>query len=124
MKNISFLLLLSIIIISCSRSPLDKVYKHDTLEEDIVALKESISEEELNTLEGYIALKSSFDKDELLGKTYNDLLNEAKKMFHLFERRRIEKKLEKLNETNKRISEKRIKEYERFKEQRKKLLKQ
>ena len=55
MKNISFLLLLSIIIISCS-SPLDKAYKQDTLEEDIVALKESISEEELNTLAGYIVL--------------------------------------------------------------------
>ena len=78
MKNLSLLLLLSIIIISCS-SPLDKAYKQDTLEEDIVALKESISEEELNTLAGYIALKT-FSGDDMLGKTYNDLLNEAKKM--------------------------------------------
>lgn len=78
MKNLSLLLVLSIIIISCS-SPLDKAYKQDTLEEDIVALKESISEEELNTLAGYIALKT-LSADDMLGKTYNELLNEAKKM--------------------------------------------
>ena len=78
MKNLSLLLLLSVIIISCS-SPLDKAYKQDTLEEDIVALKESISEGELTTLAGYIALKT-FSGDDMLGKTYNDLLNEATKM--------------------------------------------
>lgn len=78
MKNLSLLLLLSIIIISCS-SPLDKAYKQDTLEEDIVALKESISEEELNTLAEYIALKT-LSGDDMLGKNYNDLLNEAKNM--------------------------------------------
>ena len=78
MKNISLLVILSIIIISCS-SPLDKAYKQDTLEEDIVVLKKSISEEELKTLAGYIALKS-FSGDDMLGKTYNDLLEEAKKL--------------------------------------------
>ena len=78
-KSLSLTLLsLSIIIISCS-SPLDRAYKQDTLEEDIVTIKESISEEELNTLAGYIALKT-FAGDDMLGKTYNDLLNEAKKL--------------------------------------------
>lgn len=72
------LLLLVFLIIACS-SPLDKPYKQDSLEEDMVELKKKLSEDELSALAGYIVLKSMAD-DQMLGKTYGDLLNEAKQM--------------------------------------------
>ena len=105
MKNISLLLILSIIIISCS-SPLDKAYTQESLAEDIVALKESLSEEELKTLGGYI-MKKSFSGDNMLGKTYNDLLEEAKK---------LQEELRLQEEEEKKLAEKaRIEEAERIK---------
>lgn len=78
MKDIFILFLLAILIISCS-SPLDKPFKKDKLEEDIISIKESLSEDEFEILIGYITLKS-FGDDKMLGKTYGSLLEEAKKL--------------------------------------------
>jgi hypothetical protein len=68
--------LLLFLIISCS-SPLERPYKESTLEEDVVELKKTLSEEELEMLAGYIALRT-IGEDKMLGKTYGDLLTEAK----------------------------------------------
>jgi hypothetical protein len=76
MKNKILLFVLAILIASCSSS-LDKPYKKDNLEEDVIELKKSLSEDELKMLAGYIALKS-MGNDQMLGKTYGDLLGEAK----------------------------------------------
>ncbi len=48
-----------------------------SLEKDISALKEKISENELNKLIEYIRLNAALGIN-MLGKTYNDLLNEIK----------------------------------------------
>lgn len=80
-KNIVLFVVLLIIVNfvpSCS-SPLDKPYKKDNLEEDVIELKKSLSEDEFEMLKGYIVLKSLND-DKMLGKTYGDLLDEAKKL--------------------------------------------
>ena len=71
-----FLLFLSIIFFSCS-DPLEWAYSSIALEEDMIELKKIISEDELNRLLEYIALNSSLGVD-MVGKTYNDLLNEMK----------------------------------------------
>lgn len=78
MKNQILLFALIIAIASCS-SPLDKPYKKDSLEEDAIELKKTLSEDELGMLAGYIAIKS-LGNDKMLGKTYGDLLGEAKKL--------------------------------------------
>jgi len=78
MQNQILLFVIAIFIVSCS-SPLDKPYKKDNLEEDVIELKKSLSEDELEMLAGYIALKSLGD-DKMLGKTYGDLLDEAKNL--------------------------------------------
>ena len=60
MKNQILLFVIAIFVVSCS-SPLDKPYKKDNLEEDVIELKKSLSEDELEMLAGYIALKSLGD---------------------------------------------------------------
>ena len=72
------LIIIATLLISCS-NPLDKAYNQETLEEDIIKLKDTLSEEELNTLGGYIFLKS-ISNDNMLGISYGDLLDEAKKI--------------------------------------------
>lgn len=69
---------LFVLVMSCS-SPLDRPYKKDSLEEDVVDLKKVLTEEELGMLAAYIGLKS-MTNDKMLGKTYGDLLDEAKQM--------------------------------------------
>ncbi len=91
MKKQFIILVITILIVSCS-SPLDKPFKKDNLEEDVIELKESLSEEELNMLAGYIAIKSLGD-DKMLGKTYGNLLDEAK---NLKEELRLKKEEEKM----------------------------
>lgn len=78
MKNLILLLTVTVSLLSCS-NPLDKPYKEATLEEDAIELKKVLSEDELGMLAGYIALKS-FGEDKMIGKTYRDLLEEAKKV--------------------------------------------
>ena len=70
------LLFLSIIFFSCSQ-PLEKTYKQVSLAEDILELKEIISEDELDELVKYIEI-SLFLGVDINGKTYNDLLNDIK----------------------------------------------
>ena len=58
--------------LSCS-NPLEKPYDKVSLEKDIIDLKEIISKDELNELEGYIAISNQLGVN-IVGKTYNELL--------------------------------------------------
>lgn len=78
MKNFSFFLGAVLFVASCS-SPLDQPYKQDSLEGDMIKLKEKLSEEDFATLARYIVLKNMSD-DPMLGKTYGGLLEEAKEI--------------------------------------------
>ena len=104
MKKI-ILVLIPTLTISCS-TPLDKPFKEATLEEDMVKLKKALSEEELEILTGYVTLKS-LANDKMLGKTYGDLLKEAKEL-----REELRKQEE---EQNKLAEQARIEEDERIK---------
>ena|SRR5690606_26448531 len=76
MKMILYALVHVIVLLSCSQ-PLDRPFKEDNLEEDIVEIKKSLSENEAELLTGYLVVKS-LDDQRILGKTYRDLLEEAK----------------------------------------------
>lgn len=105
MKFTYLIPVLAIFIVACS-TPLDKPYKEATLEEDIIELKKTLSEEELEILAGYVALKSLGD-DKMLGKTYGDLLTEAKE---------LRAELKKQEEEQERLAEQaKIEEAERIK---------
>jgi len=104
MKKI-ILFLIPVLIISCS-TPLDKPFKEATLEEDMVKLKKALSEEDLEILTGYVTLKS-LANDKMLGKTYGDLLKEAKE---------LQEELKKQEEEQNQLAEKaKIEEAERVK---------
>lgn len=75
MKSLLYILCLGVICLSCS-SPLDRPYKEDTLQEDLVEIKKSISENEKEALTAYLMLQSLTDQ-QMLGKTYRDLMEEA-----------------------------------------------
>ena len=75
MKFFSFFFL-SLMFISCV-NPLENKYTEISLEKDILALRDLVPEEELVELVEYISLSSSFGVN-LVGKTYNELLNEIK----------------------------------------------
>ena len=70
--------LLSVIALSCS-GPLDKEFNEDTVAEDTKEITESgdVSKEEVETLAMWIFSQKLQDKS-LEGKTYGDLLTEAK----------------------------------------------
>lgn len=61
------------------------------MEEDIMEIKKSISEDELNMLVAYITLKSLGD-DKMLGLSYRDLLDDAKKLREEFKQQEEEEK--------------------------------
>ena len=61
-----------IVFLSCS-NPLEKTYDKVGLAKDIIELKEIVSEEKLNELEGYIAISTQLGVN-IVGKTYNELL--------------------------------------------------
>lgn len=86
---------------SCT-SPLEKTYKISNLENDAIALKKVLTEDDFNILTEYIASKS-LNENHIFGETYTDLLVEAKKM-------REEMKIKEQEE--KRLAEKRKKEEE------------
>lgn len=84
-------LLFSVIVVlfaSCS-SPLDKPYKEETLQEDVLNLKNTLSEEEVSMITGLITLKA-FGGKKIIGKTYGDLLQEAKEMKAEMEKKKKE----------------------------------
>ena len=70
------LLFFSFIFISCS-DPLEKSYSQTSFSEDIIELKEIISESQLDELLKYIEI-SLFLGVDINDKTYNDLLNDIK----------------------------------------------
>ncbi|WP_115460578.1 hypothetical protein [Winogradskyella aurantiaca] len=76
-KAITFLLML-VTVISCS-SPLDKKYNEDTFETDTKEIKESgnLSDEDALILAGWI-MRSKLKSESLEGKTYNEIIKEAK----------------------------------------------
>ena len=101
----SLIIIIGIVAFSCS-SPLDKPYNKESIEDDMIAIKKSVSEEDLATLAGYITL-SSLGGKEILGKTYRDILNDAKE---------VQRELKKQEEERKRLAEKaRIEAIERSK---------
>ena len=77
MKKI-ILLLSAFLIISCS-NPLNRKYDEAKMEEDGKAIKESgkLDEEDAKLLAGWI-LRSKFNGTNLVGKTYNEILDDAK----------------------------------------------
>ena len=68
----SLLILYTAVFFSCS-SPLDKPYDKVSRAKGILDLKEIISKDELNELEGYIAISNQLGVN-IVGKTYNELL--------------------------------------------------
>lgn len=80
MKKIIYLLFISLALTACN-NPLNKKYSDETLEQDAKAIVKSnkLNEDELKMLSGYIVM-AKFGGKDLTGKTYSDILNEAKKM--------------------------------------------
>jgi len=78
MKKLSLLLVLVSITISCS-SPLDKLYNERTVEQDAKEIKESgkLSDEDAKLLIGWI-LKSKLSGKEIEGKSYSEIIKDAK----------------------------------------------
>jgi hypothetical protein len=96
MKN---MLLLSLVAISVScSSPLDKAYKKETFVDDMVLIKKQVSDEDFALLTAYwgaLSIGQIFDStsNSTLGKTYGDLLKEAKDWKDQREKQELEEKL-------------------------------
>ncbi|TRO65487.1 hypothetical protein [Christiangramia sabulilitoris] len=73
-----FYLVLGLIMISCS-SPLDKNYNKETMQEDLKQIGESgnVDDDEKKLIAGWI-FKSGLTGESLEGKSYSDILEEAK----------------------------------------------
>ncbi|MCM4161276.1 hypothetical protein FHG64_06385 [Antarcticibacterium flavum] len=78
MKKLYFLPLFIFLFYSCS-NPLQKEYNEETLAEDAKELKESgnLNEKEAELLAGWI-VKSKLSGEDLEGKTYKEILDEAR----------------------------------------------
>ncbi|EDM43184.1 hypothetical protein SCB49_11934 [unidentified eubacterium SCB49] len=76
-KTILFLVTITFLI-SCS-GPLDKQYNEDTLAEDAKEIKEAgdLSDEDAQIMAGWI-VRAKMTDEKLEGKTYSEILNEAK----------------------------------------------
>lgn len=76
-KALLFLTLIGIFT-SCS-GPLDKKYNEDTLAEDVKAIKKTgdLSEKETQIMAGWI-FRAKMKNEKLEGKTYDEILKEAK----------------------------------------------
>jgi len=95
MKPTYLILITSLFLtVSCS-NPLDKPYKKETLEQDIVDLKDQLTEEEFKLLSGYVVL-ASMSKENTMGLTYGDMLESAKEL--KAEREKAEKEQKELAE--------------------------
>lgn len=108
MRKLIPIVTLCYLLFACS-SPIEKAYNKASLADDMLEVKAKLADEDFETLTGYIALKEIAD-DNMLGKTYSDLLVEAKELQEslkkqqeeadrLAEEARIEeaKRIEKLN---------------------------
>lgn len=78
MKKTLLIFLVSILTFSCS-TPLDKKYSEETFETDAKEIKESgkLSEEDALIMVGWI-MRSKLKGEHLEGKTYNEIIKEAK----------------------------------------------
>tara|TARA_Y100000588_G_scaffold384159_1_gene474856 strand:+ start:328 stop:978 length:651 start_codon:yes stop_codon:yes gene_type:complete len=78
MKKAILLTLLIVLTIACS-TPLDRKYSEETLETDAKEIKESgnLSEDEALMMVGWI-MRAKLNGTELEGKTYGEILKEAK----------------------------------------------
>lgn len=78
MKQPSILLFIFFIFFSCS-SPLNKKYNEETLETDAKEIKESgkLSDEDALIMAGWI-MKAKLGGEKLEGKTYSEIIEEAK----------------------------------------------
>jgi hypothetical protein len=78
MKKISLTLLIAFVLLACS-SPLNKKYSDETFEADAKEIKESgkLSDEDALIMAGWI-LKSKLTGEKLDGKTYAEIIDEAK----------------------------------------------
>ncbi|MEM1336882.1 MAG: hypothetical protein AAGF96_03985 [Bacteroidota bacterium] len=78
MKKLLSIILAFLIILSCS-TPLDKKYGEETFESDIKEIKRSgkLSEEDALIMAGWI-MRSKLQGENLEGKTYNEIIKEAK----------------------------------------------
>jgi hypothetical protein len=78
MKKTVLIFLVAILAFSCS-TPLDKKYSEETFETDAKEIKESgkLSEEDALIMAGWI-MRSKLKGENLEGKTYNEIIEEAK----------------------------------------------
>lgn len=78
MKKIIVFIAITIAVMSCS-NPLDKKYNKESFESDITELKESnvLSEDDLKLLAGEV-LRSAFANEDLNGKSYGQIIENAK----------------------------------------------
>lgn len=78
MKKTVLIFLVAILTFSCS-TPLDKKYSEETFETDAKEIKESgkLSEEDALIMAGWI-MRSKLKGENLEGKTYNEIIEEAK----------------------------------------------
>ncbi len=78
MKKTVLIFLVAILTFSCS-TPLDKKYSEETFETDAKEIKESgkLSEEDAFIMAGWI-MRSKLKGENLEGKTYNEIIEEAK----------------------------------------------
>jgi len=78
MKNAILLLTMSLLMVACS-GPLDKKYNENTFAVDGKEIKESgkISEEDVQVMAGWI-VRAKLKGESLDGKTYREILEEAK----------------------------------------------
>lgn len=78
MKKIIVISFISLLLLSCS-NPMKRKYDKSKLEEDMIAIKESgkMDKEDAEILIGWMAMHT-FEEENLSGKTYQQLLDEAK----------------------------------------------
>lgn len=103
LRNFVFGCVITLLISSCSTSPINKKYSDTSFEKDVVELKNILTVNELNILSSYIFVKGG--SESISNKTYEELLAEAIE-FRKEEEAEIEKKkLEKEAEMKKMVNE-------------------
>ncbi|HWB63464.1 MAG TPA: hypothetical protein VG603_08145 [Chitinophagales bacterium] len=78
-KILSIVMLATVLALNSCSTPLDKKYNEQTLDKDMkeIVASKSVSDEDKDMLAGYIVI-SKIMGTNFEGKTYNDILKEAK----------------------------------------------
>ena len=76
LKNSVFGVLVTILISSCSTSPMERNFSEDNFDKDALELKEILTKEKFDLLTKYVFLKGVGGGD-MSNQTYSDLLKEA-----------------------------------------------